>query len=147
MQGRICSNTTTTLHLSTHKVLLTAVSTAPGFWIRRALTTWNTSTTPSVLHISMPFTREQNTPTRLTVSLQYCIRHSSQHHKVINFTFHVQQSAYFHFSSEPHPSGRWHQWVPVDCYTDLQHSTSPLETVSAFELDQTSWKGWKYMQN
>ena len=49
---------------------LTAVSTAPGFWMRRALTTWNTSTTPSVLHISMAFTREQNTPTRLTVSLQ-----------------------------------------------------------------------------
>ena len=25
----------------------------------------------------------------------------------------------------------------MDCYTDLQHSTSPLETVSAFELGQT----------
>ena len=40
--------------------------------MRRALTTWKTSTTPSVLHISMAFTTEQNTPTLLTVSL--CVR-------------------------------------------------------------------------
>ena len=43
--------------------------TAPGFWMRSALTIWNTSTIPSVLQHSMVLSRAQNTPHRLTVSL------------------------------------------------------------------------------
>ena len=48
---------------------LTTESTLPGFWIRSAFTTWNTSTMPSVLQHSVALIREQNTPYRLTVSL------------------------------------------------------------------------------
>jgi len=48
---------------------LTTVSTLPGFWMRSAFTTWNTSTIPSVLQHSVALMREQNTPHRLTVSL------------------------------------------------------------------------------
>ena len=49
--------------------MLTTVSTLPGFWMRSAFTTWNTSTMPSVLQHSMVLMNEQNTPHRLTVSL------------------------------------------------------------------------------
>ena len=48
---------------------LTTESTLPGFWMRSAFTTWNTSTMPSVLQHSVALIREQNTPHRLTVSL------------------------------------------------------------------------------
>ena len=51
-------------------VSLTTVVTAPGFCTLRALTTWNTSTTPSVLHLSMVVAMAQNIPDLLTVSLQ-----------------------------------------------------------------------------
>ena len=47
----------------------TRVQTAPGFCILRAFTTWNTSTTPSVLHFSIVVAMAQNMPERLTVSL------------------------------------------------------------------------------
>ena len=50
--------------------ILTTVRTAPGFCTLRALTTWNTSTTPSVLHLSMVVAMAQNIPDLLTVSLQ-----------------------------------------------------------------------------
>ena len=49
---------------------LTTVRTAPGFCPLRAFTTWNTSTTPSVLHRSMMVDMAQNMPQRLTMSLQ-----------------------------------------------------------------------------
>ena len=45
------------------------MSTLPGFWMRSAFTTWNTSTMPSVLQHSVALMNEQNTPHRLTVSL------------------------------------------------------------------------------
>ena len=51
------------------KLLLTTVRTLPGFWMRSAFTTWNTSTMPSVLQHSVALMNEQNTPHRLTVSL------------------------------------------------------------------------------
>ena len=50
--------------------------TAPGFCTLRAFTTWNTSTTPSILHRSMVVAMAQK-PLRLTVSLQG--RHSLTH--------------------------------------------------------------------
>ena len=50
-------------------VVLTTVGTAPGFCTRSALTTWKTSTTPSVLHLSMVVAMAQNIPDLLTVSL------------------------------------------------------------------------------
>ena len=53
-------------------------------------------------------------------------------------TFHAQQLVCSQSSSEPHPSGQWHEQGPVDWNIDPQHSTGPLETESAFELDQTS---------
>ena len=49
---------------------LTRVGTAPGFWTRSALTTWKTSTTPSVLHRSMMVAMAQNIPLLVTVSLE-----------------------------------------------------------------------------
>ena len=49
---------------------LTTVQTAPGFCTVRAFTTWNTFTTPSVLHHSMVVAMAQNMPQRLTMSLQ-----------------------------------------------------------------------------
>ena len=49
---------------------LTTLGTAPGFHTRRALTTWNTSTTPSVLHLSIVVAMAQNIPLRVTVLLQ-----------------------------------------------------------------------------
>ena len=51
-------------------IFLTTVVTAPGFCVLRTFTTWNTSTTPSVLHCSMVVAMAQNIPERLTVSLQ-----------------------------------------------------------------------------
>ena len=51
------------------KLLLTTVVTAPGFCTLRAFTTWNTSTTPSVLHLSIVVAMAQNIPDLLTVSL------------------------------------------------------------------------------
>ena len=48
----------------------TKVCTAPGFWTLMALTTWNTSTTPSVLHLSMVVATPQNIADLLTVLLQ-----------------------------------------------------------------------------
>ena len=53
---------------------LTTESTLPGFWMRSAFTTWNTSTMPSVFQHSVALIREQNTPHRLTVSLhEMCV--------------------------------------------------------------------------
>ena len=52
-------------------ISLTTVGTAPDFCTRKALTTWNTSTTPSVLHLSMVVAMAQNIPLRVTVSLQW----------------------------------------------------------------------------
>ena len=43
-------------------MLLTRVQTAPGLCTRRALTTWKTPTTPSVLHLSMVVAMAQNIP-------------------------------------------------------------------------------------
>ena len=56
------------LHHNLHR-LLTTVRTLPGFWMRSAFTTWNTSTMPSVLQHSVALMNEQNTPHWLTVSL------------------------------------------------------------------------------
>ena len=50
--------------------VLTTVRTRPGFWIRWAFTTWNTSTTLSVLQRSMVVAMAQNMPDLLTVSLE-----------------------------------------------------------------------------
>ena len=50
--------------------ILTTVRTRPGFWIRWAFTTWNTSTTLSVLQRSMVVAMAQNMPDLLTVSLE-----------------------------------------------------------------------------
>ena len=61
----VCNSEVT--HIATYKP--TTVSTLPGFWMRSAFTTWNTSTMPSVLQHSVALMREQNTPHRLTVSL------------------------------------------------------------------------------
>ena len=49
---------------------LTTVGTAPGLWTLRALTTWNTSTTPSVLQRSMVVIIAQYIPDRVAVSLR-----------------------------------------------------------------------------
>ena len=54
---------------SPNSYILTTVCIAPGFCTLRALTTWNTSTTPSVLHLSMVVAIAQNIPDLLTVSL------------------------------------------------------------------------------
>ena len=48
---------------------LTTEGTAPGLNTLRALTTWNTSTTPSVLQRSMVVAMEQYIPERVAVSL------------------------------------------------------------------------------
>ena len=48
------------------------LTTLPGFWIRRALTAWKTSTVPSVLQQSMALLRAQSRPHLLTVSLSQC---------------------------------------------------------------------------
>ena len=45
----------------------TTVWIASGFCTLRALTIWNTSTTPSVLHLSMVVTMAQNIPHSVTV--------------------------------------------------------------------------------
>ena len=50
------------------------MGTAPGFCVRRALTTWNTSTTPSVLQRSITVAMAQNMPLRVTVSLHVMIK-------------------------------------------------------------------------
>ena len=53
---------------------LITVGTAPGFCNHRALATWNTSTTPFVLHLSMVVAiriMAQNIPLQVTVSLQW----------------------------------------------------------------------------
>ena len=62
----VCNSEVT--HIAIYKP--STVSTLPGFWMRSAFTTWNTSTMPSVLQHSVALMREQNTPHRLTVSLQ-----------------------------------------------------------------------------
>ena len=50
--------------------VLTTVRTRPGFWIRWAFTTWNTSTTLSVLQQSMVVAMARNMPDLQTVSLE-----------------------------------------------------------------------------
>ena len=50
--------------------LLTTVGTALGLEVRSALTTWNTSTVPSVLQRSITVARAQNIPLRVTESLK-----------------------------------------------------------------------------
>ena len=50
-------------------MLLTTERTAPGFCMRIDLTTWNTSTIPSVLHLSITDMTAQKMALRLTVSL------------------------------------------------------------------------------
>ena len=60
-------------------VVLTTVGTAPGFCTRSALTTWKTSTTPSVLHLSMVVAMAQNIPDLLTVSLHTTTTHTNMH--------------------------------------------------------------------
>ena len=50
------------------------MGTAPGFCARSALTTWNTSTTPSVLQRSITVAMAQNMPLRVTVSLHAMIK-------------------------------------------------------------------------
>ena len=50
--------------------ILTTVRTSPGFWLRWAFTTWNTSTTLSLLQWSMVVAMAQNIPDLLTVSLE-----------------------------------------------------------------------------
>ena len=59
------------IHARQHKVCLTAESTAPGFWVRIDLITWNTSTTPSVLHTWVTMVMAQNMPDLPTVSLDW----------------------------------------------------------------------------
>ncbi len=53
-----------------HLLCITTVATAPGFCTLRALTTWKTFTTSSVLQRSMVVAMAQNIPERLTVSLE-----------------------------------------------------------------------------
>ena len=52
-------------------IIITSEVMAPGLLLLTALVTWNTSTTPSILHCSRAMLAEQYTPVRLTVSLQY----------------------------------------------------------------------------
>ena len=47
--------------------------TLPGFWIRRALTAWNTSTVPSVLQQSIALASAHSRPHLLTVLLCVCV--------------------------------------------------------------------------
>ncbi len=70
-QGKFHINSPYKISLGMCMWPLTTVGTAPGFCTRRALTTWNTSTTPSVLHLSMVVAMAQNIPLRVTVSLQW----------------------------------------------------------------------------
>ena len=59
------------INLKVHnRWLLTTVWTIPGFWMRSALTAWKTSTMLSVLQHSMQFSKAQNTPHLLMVSLK-----------------------------------------------------------------------------
>ena len=53
---------------------------APGFCALKAFTTWNTSTTPSVLHLSMVVVAAQNMAERLTVLLY--IEHTGAIHRM-----------------------------------------------------------------
>jgi len=80
--------------------LPTSVGTLPGFWVRSAFTASNTSTIPSVLQRSIPLTRAQKIPQRLTVSLKDCKTvHNTYNHastgqvsiKNSLFTFHEPQ--------------------------------------------------------
>ena len=65
--------------------------TAPGFWARSAFTTWNTSTTPSVLQRSMVVAMEQNIPERQTVSL-YSVRKGVKCHGSLTQTTYAQKN-------------------------------------------------------
>ena len=64
----------------------TSVHTAPGFCTLSVFTTWNTSTTPSILHWSILVAMAQNMPQRLTVSLQKDI---TQSHPNLHVCTHV----------------------------------------------------------
>ena len=101
--------------------LLTTVRTLPGFWMRSAFTTWNTSTMPSVLQHSVALMNEQNTPHRLTVSL--CAVSAWKEMKSLLCTGHTRRErpqpagspAMDHDGSVP-SSPLYHQHLLNDCH-------------------------------
>ena len=111
---------------------LTAVRTAPGFCTLRAFTTWNTSTTPSVLHRSMVVAMAQNMPLRLTVSLQE--RHSLTH----THTPHTLTHSHTYTPPLTHSLTHSHTYTPHSLTHSLTHTqlhtcahTHPLSTSTA----------------
>ena len=115
---------------------LTTESTLPGFWMRSAFTTWNTSTMPSILQHSVALIREQNTPHRLTVSLHVvevcvcvCVCVCMQAQKLQNTNLHSQLSTYMCKMGEgPNPCSlltcRGQQWV---CFWSSSVSPTPAQ--------------------
>ena len=96
--------------------------TAPGFCTLRAFTTWNTSTTPSVLQRSMVVAMAQNMPLRLTVSLQG--RHSLTHTSTHSHPPHVHSSpAVYHNGTVASP--------PLDFAHFINHVSHSLQARAA----------------
>ena len=142
-------------------VLRTTVSTAPGFCTLRALTTWKTSTTPSILQHSMVVAMAQNIPERLTVSLQKG--------KKMDWTVALMPktdfksilcSQYFNFTTSLHIDLKQHRvylrlvylqcttmgWLPVLIWTLV---TSSMTSVIVFRLLQlpsgSQFKTWNWI--
>ena len=96
--------------------------TAPGFCTLRAFTTWNTSTTPSVLHRSMVVAMAQNMPQRLTASLQGRHHHTHTISLICTCTCmheHMQEYSPAHLTPQTH-----HTLIHIHTYTTLHTPTS-----------------------
>ena len=99
----------------------TTLRTAPGFCTLRALTTWNTSTTPSVLHLSMVVAMAQNIPDLLTVSL-----HTHTHTHTVNTVSYILPTTHLQWTV----MGRF----PVLLWTFPISSTTPLTLLRLSQL-------------
>ena len=117
--------------------LPTSVGTLPGFWVRSAFTASNTSTIPSVLQRSIPLTRAQKIPQRLTVSLKDCKAiHNTYNHastgqvsiKNSLFTFHEPQHTLTPLAIST--KNRYHCTLPTFHVPQLVyfHTSSVLQT-------------------
>ena len=136
-------------------VPLTTVRTAPGFWTRSAFTTWNTSTTPSVLQRSMVVAMEQNIPERQTVSLyseRKALRimgvpqklHTHKKREPMNMRCTTQTACFQYRSSHPclyrsgHAGTAYLQWMATGWFPVLRCTlpTSSMTSVTVLRLLQ-----------
>ena len=119
--------------------------TAPGFCTLRVFTTWNTSTTPSVLHRSMVVAMAQNMPQRLTVSLQE--RYRKTHTQSLKIT-HTHKHTHTHIHTQPHSHKLLHithtyKSTPTHLHTST-HVHACIQMHTHLTCSASQWRDCRY---